>query len=164
MVYPGDFLAHCEIEIDCSLIEGQFGGGRPQFKLVALAMTLMAAVATDRHVHGEASAAGRGVVQGTASVPLIARSLTRLEAEQVEYLLHRDLRAKPVEVDSWHGSSSFGGEICWVGKKGRSVPFLYRGTGNGPPRVNQRVANRWPCGGVGRLALTIPGPRPGVRS
>lgn len=94
-MYPGDFFAHCETEIDCSLIEGQFGGGRPQFKLVALAMTLMASVATDRHVHGEASAAGRGVVQGTASVPLIAHSLARLEAEQVEYLLHRDLRATP---------------------------------------------------------------------
>ena len=46
---------------------------------------------------------GLGFVQGTTSIPLVARSLARLEAEQVEDLLHGDLRAKPVEVDSWHG-------------------------------------------------------------
>ena len=36
---------------------------------------------------------------------LIARSTRRLEAEQLEYLLHGDLGAKLVEVDTWHGVS-----------------------------------------------------------
>jgi len=103
-MYPGDFHAQCETEIDRRLIEGQLGGSRPQLKLIALALAAMATVTSDRHVYREASGTrGRGFVQGTTSIPLVARSLARLEAEQVEDLLHGDLRAKPVEVDSWHG-------------------------------------------------------------
>ena len=102
-MYPGDFHAQCATEIDRRLIEGQLGGSRPQLKLIALAVAAMATVTTDRHVHGEATmTTGPGFVQGTTSVPLVARSLARLEAEQVEHLLHRDLRAKLVEVDPWH--------------------------------------------------------------
>jgi hypothetical protein len=86
------------------LIEWQLGGCRPQLKLIAPAVAAMAAVTTDRHVHGEATMTTEpGFVQGTISVPLVARSLVRLEAEQVEHLLHGDLRAKPVEVDPWRG-------------------------------------------------------------
>ena len=44
--------------------------------------------------------------------------------EQVEYLLHRDLGAKFIEVDPWYGPHSFRGETArW--KKDRSVPFIY---------------------------------------
>jgi hypothetical protein len=108
-MYPGDFHAQCATEIDRRLIEGQLGGSRPQLKLIALAVAAMATVTAGRHVYREASVtAGRRVVQGTTSVPLVARSLARLEAEQVEYLLHGDLRAKPVEVDPWHGF----GAVC----------------------------------------------------
>ena len=86
------------------MVEGQLGGGGPQVKLIALAVATMATVTADRDVHGEATmTTGPGFVQGTASVPLVARSLARLEAEQVEHLFHGDLRAKPVEVDPWHG-------------------------------------------------------------
>jgi len=108
-MYPGDFLAQYATEIDGGLIQRQLRGGRPQFKLVALAMTLVAAIATDCHVHGEASATGPGFVQGTASVPLVACSLAGLEAEQVEYLLHRNLLAKLVEVDARHDLLRFCG-------------------------------------------------------
>jgi hypothetical protein len=105
-MYPGDLHAQCATEIDRRLIEGQLGGSRPQLKLIALAVTAMAAITTDRHVHGEATmTTGPGFVEGTTSVPLVARSLARLEAEQVQHLLHGDLRAKPVEVDPRHGFS-----------------------------------------------------------
>jgi hypothetical protein len=33
----------------------------------------------------------------------MAGSMGRPEVKQVEDLLHRDLRAKPVEIDPWHG-------------------------------------------------------------
>ena len=67
-------------------------------------MATVTMVAAGRHIHGEVSATRRRrFVQGTTSVPFVARSLARLEAEQVEYLLHGDLRAKPVEIDAWHG-------------------------------------------------------------
>jgi hypothetical protein len=92
------------------LIEGQLGSSRPQLKLIALAVAAMATVTADRHVHGEASGTrGRGFVQGTTSVPLVACSLAGLEAEQVEYLLHRDLLAKLVEVDARHDLLRFCG-------------------------------------------------------
>jgi hypothetical protein len=109
-MYPGDFHAQCATEIDRRLIEGQFGGSRPQLKLIALAVAAMATVTTDRHVHGEATmTTGPGFVQGTASVPLVARSPAGPEAEQVEHLLHGDLRTKPVEVDPWHDLLPFCG-------------------------------------------------------
>ena len=109
-MYPGDFHAQCVTEIDRRLIEGQLGSSRPQLELIALAVAAMATVTADRHVHGEASGTrGRGFVQRTTSVPLVACSLAGLEAEQVEYLLHRDLLAKLVEVDTRHDLLSFCG-------------------------------------------------------
>ena len=63
----------------------------------------MAMEATNGHVYREGSTtAGCGAVQWTTPVPLIARSPRRLEAEQAQDLFHRDLGAKPVEVDPWH--------------------------------------------------------------
>jgi hypothetical protein len=109
-MYPGDFHVQCATEIDRRLIEGQLGSSRPQLKLIALAVAAMATVTADRHVHGEVSGTrGRGFVQGTTSVPLVACSLAGLEAEQVEYLLHRDLLAKLVEVDTGHDLLRFCG-------------------------------------------------------
>lgn len=69
-------------------------------------------------------------MQWARAVPLIAVLLCRLEAEQVEYLLHADVAAKAVEVDAWHGLLSLDvGEIVrW--KPDRSVPFLFMGNGN----------------------------------
>ncbi len=49
-VNPGNFSTQQATEIDRSVVEREFGGSRPQLELVALAVTLMAVVATVRHV------------------------------------------------------------------------------------------------------------------
>jgi hypothetical protein len=100
---PRDLLAQCTTEVDCRVVEGQAGSGRPQLDLVASAAAAMAMVATDRHVDREAALTTRGgSVQRTRPVPLIAPSPESFKAEQVEHLLHSDLLAKPVEVNPWH--------------------------------------------------------------
>jgi len=47
--------------------------------------------------------------------------MRRLEAEQLEDFLHRDLGTKFVEVDAWHGAS-LGMWSVFAGKQDRSVP------------------------------------------
>ncbi len=115
-------------KIDCSLIQRLPCESGPEFKLVAVTMTAMTIVTTGCHVHREApTILGRAVVQWTTSIPLIARLSGGLEPDHVEHLLHRDLGAKPIEVDSWHGFLSSRGET-------RIVPFPLSlwGTGNDP--------------------------------
>ena len=103
---PGDFATKHAAEIDRSRMYCRVGDGGPELKLVALAATCMAIVAPDRYVHRESTRTSRrGFMQGTTSVPLIARSMRRLEAEQLEDFLHRDLGTEFVEVDAWHGAS-----------------------------------------------------------
>ncbi len=81
-------------KIDRGLMQRQLGYRCPQFELVAFAMTPVAVVAIGRHVDREGPiVAGRGSMQGTASVPLLTPTTCRLEGEQVEDLLHRDLGA-----------------------------------------------------------------------
>jgi hypothetical protein len=64
----------------------------------------MAVVAALTHVDGERSPMlGFGLVQRAVSVPLISSTTNAFEAQQVEYLLHGDFVAKPVEVDTRHG-------------------------------------------------------------
>ena len=105
---PGNFSAELVAKIDRSLIERSLGQGRPKLNLVAVAVTLMAIVATGRHVHREESrTSAPAIMQRTSSVPLITPSMYGLEAQQVEYLLHRDLGAKRVEVDTGHGGLYF---------------------------------------------------------
>ena len=48
--------------------------------------------------------------------------MSRLEAKQLEDFLHRDLGAKLVEVDTWHGASLSVWNML-AGKQDRSVPF-----------------------------------------
>jgi hypothetical protein len=55
-------------------------------------------------------------VQRAVSVPLVSSTTNAFEAQHVEYLLHGDLVAQPVEVDARHGWSSL------VIKK-ETVPF-----------------------------------------
>jgi hypothetical protein len=138
---PREFQAQRVAEIDRRLIERQLGGSRPQLELIALAVATMATVTTDRHVHGEATmTTGPGFVQGTTSVPLVAGSPARLEAEQVEHLLHRDLRAKLVEVDPRH---DFVLSVAKSGKKGVPFPlFSIGGTGTASHGFSRCVANR----------------------
>ena len=59
---------------------------------------------------------GFGLVQRAVSVPLISSTTNAFEAQQVEYLLHGDLVAKPVEVDTRHGWS-------FLVEKKATVPF-----------------------------------------
>ena len=103
---PGDFATKHAAEIDRSRMYCRLGDGGPELKLVALAVTLVAIVATDRYVHREGTTtSASGFMQGTTSVPLIARSMRRLEAEQLKDFLHGNLGTKSVEVDAWHGAS-----------------------------------------------------------
>jgi hypothetical protein len=54
----------------------------------------------------------------------MAGSMRRLEVQQVEDLLHRDLCAKPVEIDPWHGFFlwPWRGGWWWLIAEDRSVP------------------------------------------
>jgi hypothetical protein len=101
---PGHISTEHTVKIDGGFVRWQTGECRPKVELIALAVTLMAVVPADGHVHRELAAApmGHGIVQRTVSVPLIASAVGRLEANQVEYLLHRDLGAQLLEVDAWH--------------------------------------------------------------
>jgi hypothetical protein len=105
---PGYVAAKALAEIDCGPMQWQLRGGCPKLELVAVAMTTMAEVAADHHVHRErATPTPRcGLVQWTTSVPLRPRSIRGLEPKQAQDLLHRDFAANSVEVDSWHGCSS----------------------------------------------------------
>lgn len=73
-------------------------------------------------------------MQWARAVPLIAVLLRQLEAEQVEDLLHANVAAKAVEVDSRHVYSLCNRtrEVGHFGRRqqDRSVPFLYKGNGN----------------------------------
>src|SRR5208337_1769788 len=61
-------------------------------------------------------------------VPLYPRSLRGLEPKQAQNLLHRDLSANSVEVDTWHGCSSLGDVAVQCS---RTVPFHYSSWGTG---------------------------------
>ena len=67
-------------------------------------MALVTVVRAHRQIGGEYSVMlGFRFVQRAVSVPLICSTTSTLEAEQVKYLLHGDLVAQPVEVDTRHG-------------------------------------------------------------
>ena len=118
---PGNLASQSSAQIDRRLMQRQFAGRRPQLQRVPVTVTAMAVIAAEGHVHGEAATPpGRGLMQGTAAVPLRARTSRRLEGEQVEDLLHRDLGTEPVEVDPWHGVVLTQSRILrWT----RTVPF-----------------------------------------
>jgi hypothetical protein len=106
---PGNIAAESVAEIDRGLMQGQLCGSCPELKGVAPAATAMAKVATERDVGRERVATTRHALgQRTTSVALDAAPIRGLEPEQVQDLLHRDLRTKSLEVDAWHGSSSLG--------------------------------------------------------
>ena len=68
---------------------GRASGRCPEFELVAVTVATMAVVPAQVHVHGEAGSWTRRTArQGAAAVPLIAPATVRLEAEQLEDLLH----------------------------------------------------------------------------
>src|SRR5271166_1569717 len=118
---PGNLVPQSLAQINRRPMQRQFAGCSPQFQRVAVTVTVMAVVAAEGHVHGEAATTfGRGLMQGTAAIPLRARASRRLEGEQVEYLRHRDLGTEPVEVDPWHGVVLTQSRIL---RRTQTVPF-----------------------------------------
>src|SRR3974377_48584 len=108
-LYPGNLSAQPLAQIDGCLIQGPFGCRRPQLDGVTVAVTAMAVVAAQRQVCRKiALALGGSLMQGTAAVPLHARTGHGLEPEQVEDLGHGDLGTKAVEVDTWHATTLLG--------------------------------------------------------
>jgi hypothetical protein len=95
-------------QVNGSLMQGQLRGSRPELELVAVSVTPMASVATDRHVHRERamSTTSPGVMQGTLSIPLHPRSTRGLKPKQAQHPIHRHETANSVEVDAGHGSFS----------------------------------------------------------
>src|SRR5271157_8008 len=134
---PGDVAAKAMAKIQRGLIQGQLRGCCPKLELVTVTVAAMAVVATDRQVHRERAATSRrGLMQRANSVPLYPRSLRGLEPKQAQNLLHRDLSANSVEVDTWHGCSSLGDGALQCS---RTVPFHYSPWGTGTtPRGRSR--------------------------
>jgi hypothetical protein len=123
-VDPRDFSADLPTQIDGRRTVSQLRVGGPELNLIALAPALMATIDSHRDVDRKRCTSIRcGIMKGTTSVPLIASSTRRLETDQRENLLHRDLTTKPVKVNAWHGFSVCSGTV--------PVPFSIWGTGNG---------------------------------
>src|SRR5277367_440024 len=148
-------------------MQGQLPGSRPQIELVAVAVAAMAKVAADRHVHRERATTmvlRQGLMQRTTAVPLRSRSLRGLESNQAQDLLHRDLGANSVEIYARHDCFSLD-DATARRQEDRSVPFLFMGNGNDPPRtISSGVANRRACGKAGQPVPATPAPRPTARS
>lgn len=120
-VKPRDFSADLPTQIDGCGTVSQLRVGGPELNLIALAVALMAIIDSHRDVDRKGRASIRcGIVKGTTSVPLIASSTRRFEPDQREDLLHRDLTAKPVKVNAWHGFS-------WVRDRSRSLFYMGNG-------------------------------------
>jgi hypothetical protein len=81
-------------------------------------------------------AAGPGTMQGTASVPLHPRPSRGLEPKQAQDLHHRDERADPVEVNTWHNTSSLSrhdGSVLESPFRSLSTPY---GERERPPSID----------------------------
>ena len=123
-VKPRDVSADLPTQIDGRRTVAQLRVGGPELNLIALAVALMAIIDSHRDVDGKRRTSIRcGIVKGTTSVPLIASSTRRFETDQREDLLHRDLTAKLVKVNAWHG--------CFLDSRTVPIPFSIGGTGNG---------------------------------
>src|SRR5271169_6236001 len=134
---PRNVAAKAAAKVHRGLIQRQLGGGCPEFQRIALTVAAMAIVAADRQVHRErATMLRRGLMQRTTAVPLHARSTRGLEPEQVQDLLHRDLGANSIEVDTWHGWSSLGDTTA---RYSRTVPFPFSLWGTGTTLLGRSV-------------------------
>ncbi len=102
-------MSESAAKIDGSRVNWKPGDGGPEFKVIALAVALVAVVPSGAQIHRERPAgSGGGSVHRARSVPLQSGSAGGLEAEQIQDLLHRDVSAQFVEVDSRHGRLSPG--------------------------------------------------------
>ena len=133
---PGDFSSERVAEIDHRGVQLLLRDGGPQFQLVALAVALVAVVAAGRHVDREVpGTVGGGIMQGTASVPLLARSSgmarSRASVRTCSIVISRRSLSKSIPGMAFLGAC----RVCGVRQR-RFGPFrslfLYRGNGNDP--------------------------------
>ena len=160
---PGDGPSEGSTEIDGGGVDWEPVDLGPEFELVSLALALVAVVPSGAEIHRERSASDRGgLVYGTRPTPLIAQAAGGCEVDQLQDLLHGDLVAKLVEIDSWHGRLFF----CGWFDGSRTVPFplIYGERGTVLVGLSRCVANRWSCARSDRLAGATEVRRPGVRS
>ncbi len=81
----------------------------PELELISFATALVAVVASERYINRKHSTIlWRRFVQGAVSVPLVSRAMSGNELQQVQYLFHRNLSTKLVEIDTWHVDSNGG--------------------------------------------------------
>ncbi len=100
---PGHVVAESMAQVDRRVANGRLGRFRPERELVAATAALVTVVASHGDIYRERCAMFRlGLVYRAESVPLISSPASALEAQQVEDLLHADLVAKSVEVDTRH--------------------------------------------------------------
>ena len=117
-------MSESAAKIDNSCVNWKLRDCGPEFKVISLAVALVAVVPPRTHVHRERPAGGGGgSVHGARSVPLVSGSSGWFEAELRQDLLHRDLGAQFVEVDSGHGRFSFW--CVTVEERRRTVPFPF---------------------------------------
>ncbi len=90
-------------KIDGGCVNWKAGDGGPEFKVISFAVALVAVVPSGTQIHRERPAgSGGGAVHRARPVPLQSGSTGGHEAEQIQNLLHRDVSAQFIEVDSGH--------------------------------------------------------------
>ena len=100
---PGYWAAQGSAQVEGRVVNRQLVDCCPQLELVSLAVAFVATVTAALLVHRKRSTLGRGrTVDWARSVPLVPRATAGLEADLVQDLLHRDLVAEGVEVDTCH--------------------------------------------------------------
>jgi hypothetical protein len=127
---PRDVVSKCPTEIKRGIIKGQFANGGPELQLIAVAVAFVAVVSPGAHVDREDSAPRRCRSMDRAwAMHLVSTAPDRLKVQELQYLLHRDVGAQPVEVDPWHSPPLV--ETRSKEERRRTVPFplLYRERG-----------------------------------
>jgi hypothetical protein len=172
---PGNFAAKPMAKVHGGLMQRKLPSRRPELELVAVTVTLVARVTSDRHVHRERAmpSTDPDVMQRTTSVPLSPRPTQGLEPKQVQHPLHRHESANSVEVNAGHGASSCG-ELLeprspdsmarYSARPFRSLSTPYGERERPLQSISCSAANQRACGKAGRLAPAPKAPVPSARS
>ena len=100
---PWDFAAEGMAKVHGGFVQGKLFNRWPKFQVISLTAAFVTEVSPRGQVHRKRSTAGgQRVMDWARSVQLVAGSTRWLEAKLVQYLFHRDLRAKHMEVNTWH--------------------------------------------------------------
>ena len=136
---PGGIEMRDVAEIESGLINGQAADGRPEIQCVAAGSAREAVIDLPGKMDGEGSL-GSGSTAGnrarTAKLRTMPRS--RLEADQVQDLAHRNLLSKLVIVDARHESSGRG--LYAASDLEAAGGFLTRWARYDLPRIFSRMA------------------------